>query len=103
MVVRPSTICFSVHAIESLALGYLIPKCKTFTASSGCVPLRGVLVSDLPWIVRIQWSVFRDVGLPDVLVSDRDTRFTSAFWAGLHAALGASLVYGSPHHHKTTR
>ena len=47
-------------------------------------------------------SVFRDVGLPDVLVSDRDTRFTSAFWTGLHAALGASLVYGSPHHHNTT-
>ena len=106
MVVRPSTICFSVHAIESLALGYLIPKCKTFTASSGCVPLRGVLVSDLPWIVRIQWSVFRDVGLPDVLVSDRDTRFTtrftSAFWTCLHAALGASFIYGSPHHHNTT-
>jgi hypothetical protein len=47
-------------------------------------------------------SVFRDVGLPDVLVSDRDTRFTSAFWTDLHAALGASLVIGSPHHHNTT-
>ena len=47
-------------------------------------------------------SVFRDVGLPDVLVSDRDTRFTSAFWTGLHAALGASLIFGSPHHHNTT-
>jgi hypothetical protein len=49
-------------------------------------------------------SVFRDVGLPEVLVSDRDTRFTSAFWTGLHAALrlGSSLVFGSPHHHNTT-
>ena len=37
-------------------------------------------------------SVFRDVGLPDVLVSDRDTRFTSACWTGLHAALGKSLI-----------
>ncbi len=34
-------------------------------------------------------SVFCDVGLPDVLVSDSDTRFTSAFWTALHAALGA--------------
>jgi hypothetical protein len=42
------------------------------------------------------------VGLPDVLVSDRDTRFTSAFWTGLHAALGASLIFGSPPHHNTT-
>ena len=42
------------------------------------------------------------VGLPDVLVSDRETRFTSAFWTGLNAALGASLIYGSPYHHNTT-
>ena len=47
-------------------------------------------------------SVFRDVGLPDVLVSDRDTRFTSAFSTGLHAALGVSLIFGSPHHNNTT-
>jgi hypothetical protein len=47
-------------------------------------------------------SVFRDVGLPEVLVSDRDMRFTSAFWTGLHAALGASLIFGSPHHNMTT-
>ncbi len=39
-------------------------------------------------------SVFRDVGLPDVLASDRDTCFTSAFWTGLHAALGSSLLFG---------
>jgi len=47
-------------------------------------------------------SVYRDVGLTDVLVSDRDTRFTCAFWTDLHAALGALLVFGSPHHHNTT-
>ena len=47
-------------------------------------------------------SVFRVVGLPDVLVSDRDTRFTSVFWTALHAALGASLIFGSQHHQTTT-
>ena len=36
-----------------------------------------------------------------VLVSDRDTRFTSARRTYLHAALGASLVVWSPHHHHT--
>ena len=41
--------------------------------------------------------VLRVVGLPDVLVSDRDTR-----WKGLHAAQGASLTLGSQHHHNTT-
>ncbi len=47
-------------------------------------------------------SVFRDVSLPDMLVSDRHTRFTSAFWTGLHVALGSSMVFGSSHHHNTT-
>ena len=37
-------------------------------------------------------SVIRDMGLPDVLVSDRDTRFTSTFWVGLHEALGSLLI-----------
>ena len=47
-------------------------------------------------------SECRDVRLPDVLVSDRDTLFTSAFWTGLHSALGASPIYGSQHHRNST-
>ncbi len=41
------------------------------------------------------------MGLPDTLVSDRDTRFTSEFRTALHAALGPFLVFGSPYHHNT--
>jgi hypothetical protein len=41
-------------------------------------------------------SVFRDVELPDVLVSDRDTRFTSAFWTDLHAAQLAPRSSSAP-------
>jgi hypothetical protein len=67
-------------------------------------------------------SVFHDVGLLDIIVSDRDTHFTGSFCQGtalhaalgraslifadgtaLHAALGrVSLIFGSPHHHNTT-
>jgi hypothetical protein len=39
--------------------------------------------------------------LPDTLVSDRDWRFNSEFWAALHAVLGTSLIFGSPHLHNT--
>ena len=44
-------------------------------------------------------SVSRDLWLPDsdVVASDRDSRFTSALWTGLHAALGAWLIFASPH------
>ncbi len=45
--------------------------------------------------------VFRDVGLPDTLVSNRDIRFTSEFRTALHAALGTSFIFGSPYHHNT--
>jgi hypothetical protein len=46
--------------------------------------------------------VFRDVGLPHVLVSDGHLRFTSAFWTALHPALGASIIFGLSHHHTTS-
>ncbi len=53
--------------------------------------------------VTSSFATWGPVGLPDVLVSDRDrdTRFTSVFWTDLHTALGASLVFGSQHHHNT--
>jgi len=47
-------------------------------------------------------SVFRDVGLPDTIVSDRDGRFTAEFWTALHRALGSTLIFGSPDHHNTS-
>jgi hypothetical protein len=47
-------------------------------------------------------SVFRDVGLPDVLVLDCNMRLTSAFWTGLPDALGATLIFGLQLHHNTT-
>ncbi len=48
-------------------------------------------------------SVFCNVGLPYVLVSDSGTRFTSAFWTSLHTVLGSTLTFGSlNNHHNTT-
>ncbi len=66
---------------------WLVPTFKTATAETAARNFVG--------------SVFRDVGLPDVPVSDRDTRFTSAFWTGLHKALGSSPIFrvSSPHSH----
>ena len=47
-------------------------------------------------------SVFKDVGLQDCIVSDRDTRFVAELWTALHETLGTRLVFGTPHHHHTT-
>ena len=65
----------------------LVPTFKTATAQTAAHNFVGM--------------AFRDLGLPAVVL-DRDTRFTSEFWTGLNAALGALLIFGSPHHHNTT-
>jgi hypothetical protein len=45
--------------------------------------------------------VFRLHGLPDSLVSDRDTRFTAAFWSELFRLLGTQLDMATKDHPET--
>jgi hypothetical protein len=45
--------------------------------------------------------VFRLHGLPDSLVSDRDPRFTAAFWSALFRLLGTQLNMATKDHPET--
>jgi transposase InsO family protein len=45
--------------------------------------------------------VFRTQGLPKVLLSDRDAKFTSAFWGRLFELLGTGLKFSASYHHQT--
>ncbi|KAE9226727.1 hypothetical protein PF005_g5022 [Phytophthora fragariae] len=45
--------------------------------------------------------VFRHHGLPESIVSDRDLRFTSAFWTRLFALLGTRLLMSTAAHPET--
>ena len=67
---------------------WLVPTFKTVTAETAAL--------------NFMASVFRSVGLPDTIVSDRDVRFTADLWTSLHRALGSTLIFGSLHHHNTT-
>jgi transposase InsO family protein len=40
-------------------------------------------------------------GLPRVIISDRDPKFTSAFWQSLHSMLGTRLALSTAHHPQT--
>ena len=43
------------------------------------------------WVVRVH-------GVPESILSDRDVRFTSAYWATLWSKLGTSLAMGTAYH-----
>ena len=46
-------------------------------------------------------AVVRVHGLPKVIVSDRDTRFTSHFWREVHRVMGTTLAMSSDFHPQT--
>lgn len=45
--------------------------------------------------------VFRIQGVPSVLLSDRDSKFTSVFWERLFELLGTKLTYSASYHHES--
>ena len=46
-------------------------------------------------------NVFRLHGLPEVIISDRDPRFTSKFWHALFDLLGTDLKFSTAFHLQT--
>ena len=57
---------------------------------------------DAPGVMRIfRRDIFRLHGLPTVIVSDRDTRFTSSFWKAVMDALGTKLAMSTSRHPQT--
>ena len=46
-------------------------------------------------------EIFRLHGLPKVIVSDRNPKFTSKFWKGLFAYLGTNLNFSTSYHPHT--
>ena len=44
---------------------------------------------------------FRDFGMPEKIISDRDSKFTSDFWQALHKLIGTRLNLSSANHPET--
>ncbi|XP_073153743.1 uncharacterized protein [Henckelia pumila] len=74
-----------VHRLTKSA--HFLPARTTFT-------LRQYTELYIKEIVRLH-------GIPVSIVSDRDQRFTSAFWKSLHTALGTRLLFSTAFHPKT--
>jgi hypothetical protein len=53
-------------------------------------------------IALLFWErLISDVGLPRVIISDRDPKFTSEFWKGLFDILGTKLAFSTAYHPQT--
>jgi hypothetical protein len=63
-------------------------------------PVRDAI--DAPGLARVFFNtVFRHHGLPRVIISDRDPRFTGNFWQSLFKLLGTRLALSTSHHPET--
>ena len=74
---------------QLMSMVHLIPVETTIRASQ----LAGLYVQE---IVQLH-------GLPDTIVSDRDTKFTSTFWQEVHRMLGAKLLMSTAFHPQMDR
>jgi transposase InsO family protein len=72
-----------------------------FTKQIFCAPVRmkGTTAEKVAELFLLH--VFRTQGLPKVLLSDRDAKFTSVFWERLFELLGTGLKFSASYHHQT--
>ena len=72
-----------------------------FTKQVFCAPVRlkGTTAETIAEL--FVFHVFRTQGLPKVLLSDRDAKFTSVFWGRLFELLGTGLKFSASYHHQT--
>jgi len=47
------------------------------------------------------YNCWSRTGLPRIIISDRDPKFTSEFWGSLHGLLGTKLAFSTAHHPQT--
>jgi hypothetical protein len=72
-----------------------------FTKQIFCAPvsMKGTTAEKVAELFLLH--VFRSQGLPKVLLSDRDAKFTSVFWGRLFELLGTGLRFSASYHHQT--
>ena len=91
---------FITYLPESNGFNAIFTCVKRLTKLVRLTPCRfGDGLLDAKEVARLFFDrVVRDFGVPKVVVSDRDPRFTGAFWQALMAILGTKLAFSTAHH-----
>jgi len=84
----------------SRGYNYLLVVIDRLTSQVHLVPTTTrVTAKQVAWIFLTE--VVRHHGVPDSIVSDRDTKFTSMFWRELHRLMGTKLLMSTTFHPQT--
>jgi hypothetical protein len=96
-------VALDLVSLEESAEGYdtVVVFTDMFTKQIFCAPVRMKGTTAEKVAELFLFHVFRTQGLPKVLLSDRDTKFTSVFWGRLFELLGTGLKFLASYHHQT--
>jgi len=84
----------------SKSYDYLLVVIDRLTSQVHLVPTTTrVTAKEVVWLFLTE--VVRLHGVPDSIVSDRDTKFTSSFWKELHRLIGTKLLMSTAFHPQT--
>jgi len=100
---RWQAVALDLVSLEESGEGYdtVVVFTDMFTKQIFCAPVRmkGTTAEKVAELFLLH--VFRTQGLPKVLLSDRDAKFTSVFWERLFELLGTGLKFSASYHHQT--
>ena len=79
---------------------FLLVVIDRFTSMVHLIPTKTTVTArEVTWLYMKE--VVRLHGLPESLVSDRDSKFTSIFWKELHRLMGTKLLMSTAFHPQT--
>ena len=79
---------------------YLLVVIDRFTSEVHLIPITTrVTAKEVAWLFLKE--IVRLHGVPEPIMSDRDTKFTSRFWKELHRLLGTKLLMSTAFHLQT--
>jgi hypothetical protein len=85
---------------ESKGFNYLWVVICRMTSMVHLIPVHTkITATELSWVYHRE--IVRLHGLPSLIVSDRDSKFTSKWWRELHRILGARLLMSTSFHPQT--